>query len=249
MIRRTAVVVLAVLGSLTFNAIASGPDEKNHSLVVTNGVWATLTQQQRDLVSSRYAIEVTDKGRFAKIINVQGVNESTPGTSGGAQLGGAFGQAQYLDNANWHNYSARNQLGAGIIGALLGSALDAPARTVYRIVYTLKNSDGTVNVIEKVSQSPIYVAPGLCVDTASFTPVRDSMCEDVLPPEILSLFGQAESSIAAKTAGSSSTPLSAPAKPAPSSIPSGNVVLCRLGNTASVPTTAEKCLHAGGTIQ
>jgi len=248
-IRQAEVAIIAVLGSLTLNAVASNLEPQNRSLIrVTNGAWATLNQQQRDLATTRYAIEVTDKGRFAKIINVQGVNESTSGTTAGAQLGSAFGQAQYIDKANWNNYSARSQLGAGLVGALLGSALDAPARTTHRIVYTLKSSDGTISVAEKVSQSPIYVAPGLCVDTASFTPVKDGLCEDVLPPEILSVIGQAENLTAPKLSGSSNTPLPVSASPLPPTIPSGDIVLCRLGSTSSVPTTAEKCLQAGGTI-
>jgi len=250
LIRQAEVAAIAVLWPLAFNAVASNLDPQNHSLIVTNGAWAALNQQQRDLVSTRYAVEVADKGRFAKIINVQGVNESTPGTTGGAQLGGAFGQAQYIDNANWSNYSARNQLGAGIVGALLGSTLDAPARTMHRIVYTLKSSDGSVSVIEKVSQSPIYVAPGLCVDTASFKPVSDGLCEDVLPPEIRSVIGQADNPTTSKTGGQSGTSLPVPSKPAaPQAIPRGEVVLCRLGSTSSVSTTVEKCLQAGGAIQ
>lgn len=248
-IRHAKVAVIAVLGLLTLNAVASNLEQNRPLIRVTNGAWATLNQQQRDLVTSRYAIEVADKGRFAKIINVQGVNESTPGTTGGAQLGGGFGQAQYIDKANWSNYSARSQLGAGLVGALLGSALDAPARTMHRIVYTLKSSDGAISVVEKVSQSPIYVAPGLCVDTTSFTPVNDGLCEDVLPPEILSVIGQAENLTAPKLRGSSSVPLPASASPVPPTIPSGDAVLCRLGSTSSVSTTAEKCLQAGGTIQ
>lgn len=241
-------VAAAVLWHLAFNVAASNLDSQNSSLIVTNGVWAKLSQQQRDLVSTRYAVEVADIGRFAKIINVQGINESTQGTAGGAQLGAAFGQAQYIDKANWNNYSARSQLGAGLVGALLGSALDAPARTMYRIVYTLKRSDGSVNVIEKVSPSPIYIASGLCIDTVSFKPVNDSLCEDTLPPEIRTIIGLAENPPTPKAGEASSLLMPAPATPVPQA-PLGGVVFCRLGSTSSVPTTAEKCLQAGGNIQ
>jgi hypothetical protein len=252
LIRQTGFSVMVALWLFTFNAVASNlPDRA--VIRVPYGVWAILNQQQRDLVSSQYAVEVADKGRFAKIINVQGINESTSGTTGGTQLGSVFGQAQYIDKSNWNNYSARSQLGAGLIGAIIGSALDAPAHTMYRIVYTLKNSDGSVSVVERVSQSPIYVAPGLCVDTASFTPVGDSFCEDVLPLEIRSIIGQAENQTTSKTGAPASSPQQVSTTPAyhaqPQAISSGGIVLCRLGSTSSVPTTSEQCLQAGGTIQ
>jgi outer membrane lipoprotein SlyB len=243
-------VVVASLGFLSLSAIASNLDSQSRSLLqVSTAVWASLNSQQRDLVSAQYIVEVAEAGRFAKIVNVQGVNESTPGTTGGANLGSALGQAQYIDKANWSNYSARSQIGAGLVGAIIGSALDAPARAMHRIVYTLRSPDGTVSIVEKVSQSPIYVAPGLCVDTLSFSPVRDSMCEDGMPPEIRAILGQTEKPAPPPIVKIAPDPPSVPATPHPAAIPSGNLILCRFGSTSSVATSAEKCMRAGGTVQ
>lgn len=148
--------------------------------------WKRLSPEQRDRIEAVYRVETFDSSRFARVIYVQGVNESTPGTTAGAQVGSAIGQAQYIDHSNWHNYSATGQIAAGILGAVVGSMLDRAPTVTYRLVYTLRDADGNVRVSERVSSSPIYVAPGLCIDTYSFAPVRDEQCES-FPREVAEL--------------------------------------------------------------
>ena len=223
-------------------------------LSVSATSWSSLTQQQRDSVSTQYVVEVAEHGRYAKIVHVQSINESTSGSVAGTQLGNAVGQAQYIDKSNWSNYSAKRQIGAGILGAVIGSMLDAPPQIAHRLVYTLRSSDGSVRVLEKVSQSQIYNAPGLCIDTVLFVPASDDHCENIWPVEIRAIVGAppaAETRSTATPAGVGQlAPTPSVAQPATSpAISRDDIVYCRLGSTAVVSTTAVKCLQAGGTIQ
>ncbi len=242
-----------VEGSISSVNLAA-PISDRRSLSVSDGVWSTLTFSQKNLVSAHYAIEVSEKGRYARIVYVQPVNESTAGTTAGAQLGSALGQAQYIDKSNWSNYSARGQLGAAILGGLIGSTLDARSQSAYRLVYTLKASDGSIRVVERVSESQIYIAPGLCIDTTGFSPVKDEFCENTWPQEIRTILGAAGSEnqipvqlptvkpIAAQAVGTSQQSLTVP-------ISKDDLIYCRFGPTSTAQTSAMKCLKAGGTIQ
>ena len=253
-----AAVVLGGVAVFGLSASARAQPSALPPLTLSASTWESLDLQQRDVVLARYAVEVADKARFARIVNVQGVNESSPGTTAGAELGSLVGQTRYIDTTNWRNYSATNQLAAGVIGALIGAMLDAPARTSYRLVYTLKSADGSVRVTERVSPSPIYVAPGLCVDTSAFTPAADHLCGDGWPPELLSTLGRlphAASSVAPAAPPVANLPMEQIAPPpfrAPTPAPNalaGETILCKFGPTSAIPTSVEKCLNAGGTVQ
>ena len=260
---------LGTLFVVSFAAVADEPNSPNErensrpdstalvfakpTLNVSHDVWATLTIAHRNSVTSRYTVEVSEKGRFARIVYVQPVNESTAGTNAGAQLGSALGQAQYIDKSSWSNYSARGQLGAAILGGLLGSALDARPQTVYRLVYTLKSGDGSIRVVERVSGSQIHIAPGLCIDTTVFTPVSDELCGIAWPEEIRAVLESAGGSGQAPSRSSPgqaiSTQSSASTQQPPITLISrDDLIYCRFGPTSTVQTSAVKCLQAGGTI-
>ena len=224
------------------------------SLSVSDGVWSTLTFSQKGLVSAHYAVEVSEKGRYARLVYVQPVNESTAGTTAGTQLGSALGQAQYIDKSNWNNYSARGQLGAALLGGLIGSTLDARPQSAYRLVYTLRANDGSIRVVERVSESQIHIAPGLCIDTAEFVPVKDEFCENAWPQEIRAILGVSESESQIPTQLPTVKPVATPSigtsQQSPTApISKDDLVYCRLGPTSTAQTSAMKCLQAGGTIQ
>ena len=232
----------------------SAPISDRRSLSVSDGVWSTLTFSQRSQVSAHYAVEVSEMGRYARIVYVQPLNESTAGTTAGAQLGSVLGQAQYIDKSNWNSYSARGQLGAALLGGLIGSTLDARPQSAYRLVYTLKASDGAIRVVERISESQIHIAPGLCIDTAGFSPVKDEFCENTWPQEIRTILGvfgpdnqipaqpPVVKPIATPSVGTGQQSLTVP-------ISKDDLVYCRLGPTSTAQTSAMKCLQAGGTIQ
>jgi hypothetical protein len=219
-------------------------------LTVPYAAWQSLNQAQRDLLTAKFVVEVAEKDRFARIVYVQGVNESTPATSTGAQLGSLYGQAQYIDKSNWRNYSAKGQLGAAILGGLIGSTLDSPARASFRQVYTLKASDGSITTMERISTSPIYVAPGLCVDTTSFTPVRDELCDGGLTEETRGAIATATSGPPDSATSKSEDGRADPIAAQHAATATGETyVMCRMGATANIQTTAQRCIAAGGSIQ
>jgi hypothetical protein len=125
------------------------------------------------------------------------------------------------------------------LGALVGSLADRQAVASFRHVYTLRAPNGAVQVVQRTSGSEIYTAPGLCIDTASWTPVKDDYCESALPSEIVAILSAAKAAELpmqdAKIVGA------APAALGPT--------VCRLGSKTSVVTTTEKCLLAGGLSQ
>lgn len=184
---RVALTAVVIFCFFISDILAADAPQSCPRITVPDATWGALNSEQRDRVTARFAVSVAEKGRFAKIVHVQSINESTAGTTAGAELGSSFGQARYIDRSNWQNYSATGQLGAGILGAVIGSMVDSPARNAYRLIYTLKSADGSVQTVQRVSASPIYVAPGLCVDMASFTPTRDDYCEEGWTLEIRSV--------------------------------------------------------------
>src|SRR5262249_26336173 len=133
---------------------------------------------------------------------------------------------------------------AGVIGGLVGSLLNTPAQATYRHVYTLKAANGDVSTVEKVTESPIYVPTGLCVETSSLTPVNDNLCERGLPSELAAFLGaQSGNSTESIAKKETTAPVSAPV------VAQGELVACRLGTTSNIQTTAEKCKQAGGTLR
>lgn len=248
------VCLAAALNVLLCAPTPCGATDGRPLLSVPFAVWHSLKSGERDQLATKFVVEIASKDRFARIVYVQGVNESMPGTTTGAELGSLLGQAQYIDKSNWRNYSAKNQIGAAILGSLIGSALDSPPRASFRQVYTVKSADGSISTIERVSPSPIHAAPGLCVDTASFAPVRDQYCDGGLIDEVSTALkdSAAPPERVPRPSAMSVTPQASSAEPAvaaPLAAKSQELIVCRLGATASTQTTQQKCSAAGGVVQ
>lgn len=101
---------------------------------------------------------------YAKVLNVQIRNESTGATTGGAQLGSTLGQTNYIDSSNFKTYSASSQVGAGLLGAIVGSMLDAPSVTKYKLTYLLQMANGDVKNFEKTQSTETHIPAGVCVE-------------------------------------------------------------------------------------
>ncbi len=119
--------------------------------------------------------------RFGRISGVQFVNRSTINTNAGANFGAIAGQAMYLDNTSFKNYSAMNQLGAGLVGAIVGSGLDNPSITQYQRTYwiTLNNGE-TISIVNFVSDQT-HIPQGICVEVkgSSLLATNESNCRSV----------------------------------------------------------------------
>jgi hypothetical protein len=96
---------------------------------------------------------------FGVVESVHAIDQTAPGTGGaGANLGYSLGAARYFDTTNVQNWSATSAIGAGLLGALVGSAmLDQPPTPRYQHLYAVRFTDGEVRQITKDTSTP---APG-----------------------------------------------------------------------------------------
>lgn len=138
-------------------------------------VEATSGEQPENLAS---ATPKSIEAQFGIVIDNQGINESSPGTNGGAFLGSAIGNAAYIDHSfrPGNNYSALTQLGAGIIGAILGSQLDSPAVSQYHFRYALRLHNGEIVYRDSVQQDAFRHPAGVCLRIADLRPVLQYLC-------------------------------------------------------------------------
>jgi hypothetical protein len=208
------------------------------SISVIESSWNRLSKEQRDRVEASYKIGVFESGRFARILNVQIVDQSSPGTNAGSAVGSAIGQAQYLDHHNWHNYSATGQLAAGILGALIGAMVDARPQISYRQIYTVRDADGNVRTVERSSDSPVYTAVGLCIDTWNFEPMRDDQC-DAYPREVLQALAGTASRPAVESPNAAAAVAPTPQTVAASPPVSTPISQPQTASSAAAPSTSE----------
>lgn len=76
---------------------AVAPVERRPDAVIISSVWDGLAQAERDRLRLQYEAQVLRADAYGAIVDVQGVDRSTPGTTAGAHLGGAIAGAAYLD--------------------------------------------------------------------------------------------------------------------------------------------------------
>lgn len=219
---------------------------------VSQSAWLELTSTERELIQKKYIIDLADQDAFGVIIDNQGVNESTSGTTLGANLGGSIANAAYIDNAiKGGNYSAKNQLAIGIIGAILGSTLDSRPNARYHYRYTVKLSNGNIKYIDEVTSDPFRHSVGICVSLPNIALINQQLCTQSASilrsmyldfpatkvPTVLALEPVARSENVTPTLRSDTGALQP-------------LINCKLGTLASVKTSAEKCeLIKGDQIQ
>jgi hypothetical protein len=243
-------------------ATAAAVGHAQSLLVVTPTVWAALAQDEKDSIQKRYLVQVPDAESFGVILDTQGVNESTPGTTAGAELGSAVASATYIDKAiNNQNYSAKSHLGLAILGGLLGSALDKPAVQQFHYRYAVKFLSGNVKYFDVVSSDPFRHPAGVCV----LLPTVTLASEQGLCTQTLAMFRARYLGLASAPAPAGApalfqpqpegTDLPAAGQPAQSVppaaaplLPMPELVSCKLGTLAPVRTTAQKCALINGRV-
>lgn len=225
---------------------------------VSEFAWLGLLSTERTAIQSNYVVSLVEQNSVGVIIDNQGVNESTGGTTGGAQLGGAVANAAYIDKAiRGGNYSATNQLAVGILGAVLGSSLDSNANAKFHYRYAVKFGSGDIKYFDEIKGDAFRHPVGVCVSVPNIALIDQQLCNQtaaslrslylatsaatpVTPP---SKSQPAESQHAAPGA----TLLQIPASGIPGSVGvSSPQVNCKLGNIAPVRTSAKKCQLING---
>lgn len=215
---------------------------------VLRPVWQALSAAERASIQKRHVVDVREASAYGQVIDNQGVDVSTPGTTGGAVLGSAVANATYVDRAfnPSNNYSAKTHLAATILGAVIGSSLDRPAMQQYHFRYALRLHDGEIGYRESVQGGPFRHPVGMCLELLTLTPAPQVLCtQTVADVRKTYLMSTADVEVPTVTLVAPLETTRAPQEPAVVP-PVGDKIDCKLGNLAPVSTTPEKCYSIGG---
>ncbi len=233
-----AILAFAICGECSAEAL----------IKVSQAAWANSDGKTRAIIQEKYIVQIISDDDIGLIIDNQGVNESSPGTTGGAVLGGALAQTAYIDRAiKGGNYSATNQLGLGILGAILGSSIDQKPTAQFHFRYALKTNHGEIRYIDKIESTAFRLPVGVCVLLSDLSSTEQSLCGQT-PTFLVSKYGIPDSS-ARDT--SKQTPESEPVRTI--IVPkkreqARELVLCKIGVQSPVETTEIKCNQIGGEV-
>ena len=211
---------------------------------VSQAAWVSLTAVERATIQKQYVVELAEMDSFGTIIDNQGVNESTGGTTGGAALGSAVANAAYIDKAiKTGDYSAKNQLAIGILGAIAGSALDSKPNAQFRFRYAVRLANGNVQYFDEVKADPFRHPVGICVSVPRIALVEQHLCSQTAH-SLRVAYLAASVPLLAEIAQPLALPTSqiAPQSGAPAANATAPILInCKLGTLAPVRTSAEKC--------
>lgn len=215
---------------------------------VSKVAWDSLASSERDYIQKSYIVNTLSQDAFGIIIDNQGVDESKNGTTSGAALGGAVANAAYIDKAiRGHNYSAMNQLAAGVLGSMLGSTLDSKAKVQYHFRYAIKMNNGNIQYVDNVSNDPFRHPVGVCVSIPNIELIEQQLCTQTAKSLRITYLQNPE--IPSDSLDTSSKTTVSPISKIEIK-DSPTMVNCKLGSLAPVRTTSEKCeLIKGSQVQ
>lgn len=242
------VAVLAFVFTSAFCEVALS----QQNIKVSQVAWSALSPSERDLIQKSYVVSMVSQDTFGVIIDNQGVDESTRGTSGGAALGGSLASAAYVDSAfRGRNYSAVNQLAFGILGAMIGSTLDSKANSQYHYRYAVKFGNGNIQYFDEVSSDPFRHPAGVCVSVPNVALVDQQLCVQTADSLRVTYLHQVTVSPSSQMASPLVKPDTVSALE-PTVVVQGDAgnspttINCKLGTLAPVRTSPEKCLLIKG---
>lgn len=164
-------------GYSTSQAVGAGAVVSKKIAILTRTAWLGLSEIEKSKVAELFELSILEDDQFGLITDVQGVDQSTQATSGGAVLGGAVANAAYIDKAlRGGNYSATNQLALGILGAALGSSMDTKATSQFQFRYTVKLGDGDIKYFDEIKSTAFRHSVGVCVTVPSMTLLSQHVC-------------------------------------------------------------------------
>ncbi|MBZ0094017.1 MAG: hypothetical protein K8H75_01375 [Sulfuricella sp.] len=252
---------LILLGLLTTTATFCFSQSSSIIKVPTH-VWSDLAQEERDRATSQYVIDLVPSDSIGVIIDAQGVDRSDPGTTGGQQLGAAFGSAAYVDKAfsGRPDYSAKSHLGTSILGAIIGSTLDRAPSVKYQYRYSVKTLSNKIEYLDDHTTEPFRKSLGACVLVPSLAAVSQDLCsEDVdsfrkrcsLPgrasntPPPQTIFGEQTKAAPVNLISPATTPN---LNPAIVTSQQAEIVRCKFGNNPPVLIDRGVCQSARGEL-
>ena len=165
--------------------VATVPSVRRSSSKVASSAWLGLSVEDRTLIAQEQSIETLEPSRYGVILESQTVDESSAGTTGGAAIGSALAQTTYIDRAfrNGNRYSSTQQLGLGILGAIVGSTLDKGPQAIFRTRYSVKLADGSIHMTDDVKSDPFRLPVTACVQFPSLDMTDQALCTQT--PETL----------------------------------------------------------------
>lgn len=116
---------------------------------------------------------------IGRVMSAQLINRSSQGTNTGSAFGALVGQAVYIDSINFRNYSAGNQIAAGLIGAAVGSSFDQRKIETYQKVYFIKKKEGEIVRLDQNTSDPVLYPVGACIsykEPFEFNIIEDKNC-------------------------------------------------------------------------
>ncbi|WP_146205884.1 hypothetical protein [Azospirillum sp. TSH58] len=215
-------------------------------------VWSALSESEKASLQAKYVVDVADSNRYGVIIDAQALDESTPGTTGGAAIGQAYGSALYVDNAfkgSRPSYSATDHVGAALLGALIGSAMDAPPVKQFRFRYTVRDLSGSVKQIDRVEGQSFRQPMGVCISIPSLSLETQSICDvDIGSFRARYLLKENDKGTRAADLVPKTKNRKSQISHDDSLLPQGGVVRCKVGPSAIVAVSLEECLNAEGKV-
>lgn len=253
-----ATLACGILFALGFISKSRAADMLN----VPQHIWDGLTVDQRRVLGDRHTVNVLEGKTYGLIIDAQGLNESTRGTTAGTQLGSRVASAAYVDNAfagsprNW-NYSASGHLAAQLAGAVIGSMADKPGEARFRTRYTIKNGIGGVEYVEENRSDALRHSVGICVTTRPIKPIEFDTCNQTREQflsKFAALFPNSQVPQTVAPPNSASAAMAPPPAPMPSPAApiqqgatiSDDIIQCKIGLSSPVRVSTGVCESAGG---
>lgn len=151
-------------------------------IIVNSYIFKQLTvEDQRKLVQKYPLMDVTDENIVGRINSYQVVNNSIDGDNSGSKLGSLLGQSTYIDgSATSRSYSATGQVGAGIVGALIGGNFNKEAQRRFTITYGVQLIDSSIKTLSLTSSNESASPVGQCVYFESMKEAPYNLCVDSL---------------------------------------------------------------------
>ena len=144
-------------------------------------IWDELSETEKNSITADYDIKILSSDSFGIITDVQGPDQSTPGTNAGAALGGAVASAAYLDRGlRGNNYSAGGALAIGLLGAAIGSTMDSGPSSKFQFRYTVKLGDGEIQYFDEIKSTSFRHSVGVCILVPSLTLISQKVCNQTI---------------------------------------------------------------------
>jgi len=167
----TGMLVLVVASSV-------GAQTQNNEANVLRPAWEALSERERENIQRNYIVIVSEPSDFGLVMDTQGVDQSTPGSNMGSEIGATVASAAYLENAikNGNRYSPLKDIAFSVLGAIIGSAANKPAISQYQFRYALRLSDGEIVTRDIVQSNPFRYSTGMCLSLSSLVQAPQSLC-------------------------------------------------------------------------